>query len=41
LEKTLKLDQFGGINLKVALALAIAWTLTGLVLVKGVKMMGK
>ncbi|KAL7076769.1 hypothetical protein ACQ4LE_003942, partial [Meloidogyne hapla] len=41
LEKTSKLNEFGGINLKVALALAIAWLLTGLVLVKGVKMMGK
>ncbi|KAF7639037.1 hypothetical protein Mgra_00001564 [Meloidogyne graminicola] len=41
LEKTSNLNELGGINLKVTLALAIAWILTASVLVKGVKIMGK
>uniref|UniRef100_A0A1I7SNH9 Sodium:proton antiporter n=2 Tax=Bursaphelenchus xylophilus TaxID=6326 RepID=A0A1I7SNH9_BURXY len=35
------MDSFGGFNFKVVVALAIAWILTALVLLKGVKMMGK
>jgi cytosine/uracil/thiamine/allantoin permease len=41
LEKTPTMDELGGLNLKVVVALAVAWILTALVLVKGVKMMGK
>ncbi|CAD5211790.1 unnamed protein product [Bursaphelenchus xylophilus] len=41
LEKTPTMDSFGGFNFKVVVALAIAWILTALVLLKGVKMMGK
>ena len=41
LEKTATMDELGGLNLKVVTALAVAWILTALVLVKGVKMMGK
>uniref|UniRef100_A0A915D528 Uncharacterized protein n=1 Tax=Ditylenchus dipsaci TaxID=166011 RepID=A0A915D528_9BILA len=35
------MDSLGGLNPKVVIALAVAWILTGLVLVKGVKMIGK
>lgn len=35
------MNEFGGFNIKVVAALAIAWIMTGLVLVKGVKMIGK
>lgn len=35
------MDFLGGFNTKVVLALGIAWIITALVLVKGVKMIGK
>ncbi|KAH7701167.1 SNF-5 protein [Aphelenchoides avenae] len=35
------MDSFGGFNLKVILALFVAWAITALVLAKGVKTMGK
>lgn len=35
------MDTFGGFNFKVVVALLLAWIMTGLVLVKGVKMIGK
>lgn len=35
------MDELGGLNYKVAGCLAVAWILTALVLLKGVKMMGK
>jgi hypothetical protein len=41
LNKTDTIDETGGFNMKVVMALAVAWTLTCLVLVKGVKVMGK
>lgn len=41
LEKTPSMDTLGGINPKVLIALAAAWIMTALVLVKGVKMIGK
>ncbi|KAH7718391.1 SNF-5 protein [Aphelenchoides avenae] len=41
LEKTATMDSFGGFNLKVILALFVAWAITALVLAKGVKTMGK
>lgn len=41
LEKTDTMDTFGGFNSKVVIALLLAWIMTALVLVKGVKMIGK
>lgn len=42
LEKSERLeDGLGGLNWKAAAALGAAWIVTALVLVKGVKMMGK
>uniref|UniRef100_A0A914DR86 Transporter n=2 Tax=Acrobeloides nanus TaxID=290746 RepID=A0A914DR86_9BILA len=41
LEKTPTMDELGGINWKVLIALALAWLITALVLVKGVEMIGK
>ena len=35
------MDSLGGLNPKVVIALAVAWIMTALVLVKGVKMIGK
>lgn len=40
LEKTASIDETGGFNIKVVMALAFAWILTCLVLVKGVKGLG-
>ncbi|KAH7700076.1 CRE-SNF-5 protein, partial [Aphelenchoides avenae] len=41
LEKTATLDTLGGVNFKLVLAYAVAWLITGLVLRKGVKLIGK
>uniref|UniRef100_A0A914BYH2 Uncharacterized protein n=1 Tax=Acrobeloides nanus TaxID=290746 RepID=A0A914BYH2_9BILA len=41
LEKTATMEEIGGINWKLCIALAIAWLITALVLVKGVAMIGR
>lgn len=35
------MEELGGFNLKIVLALFIVWTFTALVLAKGVKIIGK
>lgn len=35
------MDELGGMNWKVLIALALAWLITALVLLKGVKMIGR
>ncbi|KAK0427487.1 hypothetical protein QR680_010255 [Steinernema hermaphroditum] len=41
LQRTPSMDEFGGLNLKAVIALAIAWILTALCLIKGVKWIGR
>uniref|UniRef100_A0A1I8ATY5 Sodium-and chloride-dependent glycine transporter 2 n=1 Tax=Steinernema glaseri TaxID=37863 RepID=A0A1I8ATY5_9BILA len=41
LQRTPSMEEFGGLNLKVVIALAVAWTLTALCLIKGVKWIGR
>ncbi|TKR92718.1 hypothetical protein L596_007315 [Steinernema carpocapsae] len=39
--KSDSMNDFGGLNIKVMIALAVAWILTALCLIKGVKMIGR
>uniref|UniRef100_A0A183C9Y5 Transporter n=1 Tax=Globodera pallida TaxID=36090 RepID=A0A183C9Y5_GLOPA len=41
LEKTQTMDSFGGLNMKMVIALGLAWLITVLVLIRGVEVMGK
>ncbi|KAL3113099.1 hypothetical protein niasHT_010862 [Heterodera trifolii] len=41
LEKAPTMDSFGGLNLKMVIALGFAWLITVLVLIRGVEVMGK